>query len=81
VRVNAVCPGLIETRWFTQGVGAEGYARIKNGFESVAPLRHAATADDVADAVVWLAHGARCTTGELVMIDAGMHLGGQMARP
>jgi 3-oxoacyl-[acyl-carrier protein] reductase len=80
VRVNAVCPGLIETRWFTQGVGAEAYARIKDGFEAAAPLHRAATADDVADAVVWLAHGARCTTGELVLIDAGMHLGGQAAR-
>jgi 3-oxoacyl-[acyl-carrier protein] reductase len=80
VRVNAVCPGLIETRWFTQGVGAEAYARIKDGFEAQAPLHRAATADDVADAVVWLAHAARCTTGELLMIDAGMHLGGQVAR-
>jgi 3-oxoacyl-[acyl-carrier protein] reductase len=80
VRVNAVCPGLIETRWFSQGVGAEAYARIKQGFEAKAPLQRAASADDVADAVVWLAHGARCTTGELVLIDAGMHLGGQAAR-
>ncbi|MEY4749130.1 MAG: hypothetical protein RIQ60_1344 [Pseudomonadota bacterium] len=81
VRVNAVCPGLIETRWFAQGVGAEAAARITQSFEARAPLQRAASADDVAEAVVWLAHGARCTTGELVLIDAGMHLGpGQATR-
>lgn len=80
VRVNAVCPGLIETRWFTQGVGADAYARIKDGFEAQVPLQRAATADDVAEAIVWLAHGARSTTGELVLIDGGMHLGAQQRR-
>ena len=29
IRVNAVCPGLVTTRWFVQGVGQEGYERIK----------------------------------------------------
>jgi 3-oxoacyl-[acyl-carrier protein] reductase len=29
----------------------------------------------VAEAIVWLVDGARTVTGELVMLDAGMHLG------
>ncbi len=75
VRVNAVCPALITTRWFSQGVGPEAYERIKSSFEDRAPLHRASTAEDVADAVVWLATGAATMTGELLLLDSGMHLG------
>src|SRR5579872_4359552 len=30
IRVNAVCPGFVETRWLTSGLGAEYEARKKN---------------------------------------------------
>jgi len=75
VRVNAVCPGLITTRWFVDGVGQEGFERIKSGYEQGTPLQRACTAEDVADAVLWLIDGARTTTGELLLLDAGRHLG------
>jgi 3-oxoacyl-[acyl-carrier protein] reductase len=29
----------------------------------------------VADAIVWLIDGARTTTGELLLLDSGRHLG------
>jgi 3-oxoacyl-[acyl-carrier protein] reductase len=80
VRVNAVCPGLISTRWFVDGLGAEGYERVKAFYEGTAPLGRACTADDVADAVVWLIDGARTVTGELLQLDAGMHLGAAAPR-
>ncbi|HZT54813.1 MAG TPA: SDR family NAD(P)-dependent oxidoreductase [Burkholderiaceae bacterium] len=75
VRVNAVCPGLITTRWFADGIGRDGYEAVKDGYERMAPLQSASSAEDVADAVVWLADGARTMTGELLLIDNGMHLG------
>ena len=75
VRVNAVCPGLITTRWFVDGIGQEGYEKVKAGYEASAPLQRAATAEDVADAVVWFADAAKTVTGELLMLDGGMHLG------
>ncbi|MGH9576316.1 MAG: SDR family NAD(P)-dependent oxidoreductase, partial [Terriglobales bacterium] len=75
VRVNAVCPGMITTRWFVDGVGQEAYEKLKNHYESVTPLATACTAEDVADAVLWLTERARTTTGELLMLDSGMHLG------
>ena len=31
--------------------------------------------EDVAEAILWLVAGARTTTGELLMLDSGMHLG------
>jgi 3-oxoacyl-[acyl-carrier protein] reductase len=78
VRVNAVCPGMITTRWFTDGIGQEGYAKLKAGYEQTVPLARACSAEDVAEAVVWLI-GARTVTGELIDLDSGMHLGGVRA--
>lgn len=75
VRVNAVCPGLITTRWFVDGIGLEGYERIKAGYERMAPLQRACAPEDVAEAVLWLACGARNMTGELLLLDGGLHLG------
>jgi len=75
VRVNAVCPGLITTRWFGDGVGPEVYETIKQRYEQATPLGRACTAEDVAEAVVWLVDGARTVTGELILLDSGMHLG------
>jgi 3-oxoacyl-[acyl-carrier protein] reductase len=81
VRVNAVCPGLITTRWFVDGMGQEAYERIKALYESNAPLARPCTPEDVAEAVVWLLEGARTVTGELLLLDSGVHLGpAQMAR-
>jgi 3-oxoacyl-[acyl-carrier protein] reductase len=82
VRVNAVCPGLITTRWFSDGLGVQGYERIKSMYEASAPLQRACSPEDVAEAVVWLVDGARTVTGELLLLDAGMHLGaGQVTIP
>ena len=80
VRVNAVCPGLITTRWFVEGVGQERYERIKAGFERAAPLARASTPEDVAEAVAWLVGGAATVTGEIIQLDSGMHLGAAAAR-
>ena len=51
VRVNAVCPGLITTRWFVDGIGQEAFEKIKANNEQTTPLQTAASAEDVADAV------------------------------
>jgi 3-oxoacyl-[acyl-carrier protein] reductase len=75
IRVNAVCPGLITSRWFVDGLGQEGFDKVKAMVESSAPLGRASTPEDVAEAVVWLTTGARSMTGELLLLDGGMHLG------
>ena len=79
VRVNAVCPGLITTRWFVDGIGQDGYDRIKAGYEAAAPLARASSPEDVAAAVLWLVEGAKTVTGELLLLDGGMHLGSTQA--
>ena len=75
VRVNAVCPGLITTRWFIKGIGQEGFDSVKAMYEGAAPLGLASTSEDVAETVLWLVDGARTVTGELIMLDGGIHLG------
>ena len=75
IRVNAVCPGLITSRWFVDGIGQAGFEKVKASYEQATPLGRACTPEDVAEAVVWLVDGARTVTGELVLLDSGMHLG------
>jgi 3-oxoacyl-[acyl-carrier protein] reductase len=75
IRVNAVCPGLVTTRWFVDGVGRENAERGREQYEKSVPLQTACSAEDVAEAIVWLVDGARTVTGELVLLDSGMHLG------
>jgi 3-oxoacyl-[acyl-carrier protein] reductase len=75
IRVNAVCPGFIGTRWFSERFGPETYARIVEHNVQSTPLHRAATPEDVADAVVFFcAEGAVHITGETLLTDAGHHL-------
>ena len=75
IRVNAVCPGFIGTRWFSDRFGEEGFAKIAEHAKQSTPLNRAGTPDDVADAVVFLcAEGAQHITGETLLSDAGHHL-------
>ena len=75
VRVNAVCPGLILSRWFASGAGEGGIEQLKSQYERAVPLERASTPAEVADAVIWLIDGAATMTGELLLLDSGMHLG------
>jgi 3-oxoacyl-[acyl-carrier protein] reductase len=81
IRVNAVCPGMITTRWFVDGLGQDAFDTIKARVEQSTPLARACTAQDVAEAIVWLLVGARTVTGECMLLDAGLHLGARMPLP
>jgi len=75
IRVNAVCPGLIETRWHLSRFSREDYSRFKQNYEKTVPLAKAASPDDVAEVALWLIEGAALITGESILVDAGLHLG------
>jgi len=79
VRVNAVCPGLITTGWFVRAVGEQAYEAGLKRYEATVPLQRACSREDVAEAIVWLVDGAKTVTGELLMLDSGMHLAGAPA--
>jgi NAD(P)-dependent dehydrogenase (short-subunit alcohol dehydrogenase family) len=75
IRVNAVCPGYIDTPWFTKGRGAEAAKSIREGAIEKSPLRIASGAADIAELVCFLARPqSGSMTGEIVRMDAGFHL-------
>jgi 3-oxoacyl-[acyl-carrier protein] reductase len=75
IRVNTVCPGYIDTPWFTKGRGADGAAKIRDSVIAKVPLKRASTAEDVAALVYFLATPQSSNmTGEIIRMDAGAHL-------
>jgi 3-oxoacyl-[acyl-carrier protein] reductase len=74
VRVNAVCPGYVDTPWQTNELGAERAAKAAAHYATLVPLKDYARPEDVADAIVWLVEGARHVTGETIYIDGGRHI-------
>lgn len=75
IRVNAICPGFIQSRWLRDGLGEETYEALKAKREQNNPLRVAGTPEHMAEAAVWFIEGASLITGETLLVDAGMHLG------
>lgn len=75
VRVNAVCPGFIQTRWLLNGLGEAEYEKLKETTEKCLPLRQAGTPEQMSEAAVFLLTSASNVTGELLLVDAGSHLG------
>lgn len=65
VRVNAVAPGPVNTRWL-----ADHQERVQRSLE-VTPMRRAADPDDIADAVEFLALGNSLMTGQIIVVDGG----------
>jgi 3-oxoacyl-[acyl-carrier protein] reductase len=75
IRVNTVCPGYIDTPWFTKGRGAEAAAKVRDSVIAKVPLKRASTAEDVANLVCFLATPPSSNiTGEVIRLDAGAHL-------
>lgn len=76
IRVNAICPGFIDTRWFTDAFSAQTTARIRERMIDTTPLKAASRPEDIADAALFLvSDAARHVTGETLLVDAGLHLG------
>ena len=74
IRVNTVAPGFITGRWWREKMG-DGYDAMVADMESRTPLKRAGTPEDMAAAAVWLLAGDVNITGEILISDAGMHLG------
>jgi len=67
VRVNAVAPGFIDTRWFQR---LEQYEKIKQWATEKAPLKRVCQPEDVALVIVQLVE-AELITGQVLVVDGG----------
>lgn len=74
VRVNAVCPGFVDTDWIRAGRDEAEVAEFRRRTAKITPLGRIAAAEDVAEAVGWFLAGGRMITGQLLVLDGGIHL-------
>jgi 3-oxoacyl-[acyl-carrier protein] reductase len=77
IRVNALCPGFIDSPWFDKLGYRGGAAALREHIAKTTPLRAASTPEDIAGSALFLGSPAsRHVTGETLLVDAGLHLGG-----
>jgi NAD(P)-dependent dehydrogenase (short-subunit alcohol dehydrogenase family) len=80
IRVNAICPGYIDTpmlqSFFTgdgSGGGGKSIDDLQQAVRDVHPMRSYGTPDDIANLVTWLASDeARYASGQLWVLDGGL---------
>ncbi|MEX1107734.1 MAG: SDR family oxidoreductase [Dongiaceae bacterium] len=74
IRVNAVCPGFVDTDWVRRRMTAEAYDDFRARVARMTPLGRMSDAADVAEAVGWFLQGGPTITGQLLVVDGGVHL-------
>lgn len=66
IRVNAVAPGVVKTRWIK---GQDAFLRSS---QMQTPMRRVANPEDVAQAIVSLIKDSDFVTGQIVTVDGGL---------
>lgn len=80
IRVNAICPGYVDTPMMAgfvagavEGGASGGEEEIRQAMRDVHPMRRYGTPEDIANLVLWLASDeARYASGQLWVIDGGL---------
>lgn len=68
IRINAVCPGVIQTDMADRAFNDE----VKAMMAKAHPMGRIGTSEEIADAVLWLcSDGATFVTGQAITIDGG----------
>jgi 3-oxoacyl-[acyl-carrier protein] reductase len=66
IRVNAIAPGFVRTRF------ASWPAEAFDQGEAITPLKHLATVEEIAALALYLVADAGSTTGETIVVDGGL---------
>ncbi len=74
IRVNAVCPGVIDTKWVRDGYGPR-FAAMEARYRQGTALGRLGKPEEVAGVIVWLIESADLITGDTIMVDSGIHMG------
>jgi len=70
IRINAVCPGVIQTAMIERFTGGSSEAEAR--LVAQEPIGRMGTSEEIADAVIWLcSDGAGFVTGHSLVVDGG----------
>jgi NAD(P)-dependent dehydrogenase (short-subunit alcohol dehydrogenase family) len=73
IRINAVCPGPIETEMAVRVFGS--LDAFRNDLAPLQPMGRVGIPDEIAEAILWLASdGASLVTGQSLLVDGGFTL-------
>jgi len=67
LRINAVCPGPVDSRWLRAVMTEEVLYKRTASY----PLKRPAQPEDIAEAVIYLATATTLTTGQCLVVDGG----------
>lgn len=70
VRVNAICPGLIDGSWGSDGWG-ENWEVAKTVTRSSSALDQLALPEDIADSIISVISGTDLMTAQIITVDSG----------
>jgi 3-oxoacyl-[acyl-carrier protein] reductase len=75
IRVNAVAPGMVDSPWLKNGLGAERFEGMLRNYQAASALGALVTPEEVAEAIYYLGALASKTTGEVHVVDGGRRVG------
>jgi 3-oxoacyl-[acyl-carrier protein] reductase len=73
VRVNAVCPALV-AEGFVERLQPESFVERAARQIERTPLKRVGKPAEIAETIFWICTGAALMTGEIIQLDAGLHL-------
>jgi 3-oxoacyl-[acyl-carrier protein] reductase len=75
VRVNAICPGFVATRWMRNLLGEDRFNQRVAEMAQITPVHKTAYAEDIAEMICWFIDGPGLITGEVLPVDYGTRFG------
>jgi NAD(P)-dependent dehydrogenase (short-subunit alcohol dehydrogenase family) len=75
IRINVVAPGMVDSPWLRNGLGAERFELMRKSYESASALDSLVLPEEVAETIHYLGAVATKTTGEVHVVDGGRRVG------
>jgi NAD(P)-dependent dehydrogenase (short-subunit alcohol dehydrogenase family) len=72
IRVNALCPGFIETPMLERGLHLDEHPEVQSQIAALHPMKRLGTAEEIAEVALWLCSShASFVTGVALLADGG----------